>query len=115
MQPNNKPLDLTLSQIHDLTEKNPNLKEELNSLYYALNDYPLFNLDSVSELIKDLEKQGLKSFNVKDIRKYQENLTFSKHAWEIESLESILIFCKHLDENDFINAINKLKQKLQVA
>lgn len=108
-------MELTLSEIDNLSETNSEFKQELSFLYKALNDYPITNLESVSELMEDLSKNGLQSFSVKSIQEYQDNLSFSKNAWEIESLESIIAFCRQIDENDFVNAVRKLKQKLRVA
>ena len=91
------------------------LEEELQLLYEAINDYPKSGVNSISQLIRSLEAKGLKSFNISEIKDFQKSLSVSENAWEIESLESVLAFCTQIEENDFVNAVRKLKQKLRVA
>ena len=115
MQPNQESLELALSDIENLSSKNPEFEKELQLLRDSINDYPDSGVSSVSQLIRSLEAKDLKSFNISEIKYYQQNLSVSENAWEIESLESVLAFCSKTEENDFINAVLNLKQKLRVA
>ena len=115
MQPNSESLELTLSDIEKLSEENQELRKELQLLHEAINDYPEFDVNSITQLIRSFEAKGLKSFNISEIKEFQQSLSFSENAWEIESLESVLAFCTQIEENDFVNAVRKLKQKLRVA
>jgi len=115
MQTNSESLELTLSDIEKLSEENQELRKELQLLHEAINDYPEFDVNSITQLIRSFEAKGLKSFNISEIKEFQQSLSFSENAWEIESLESVLAFCTQIEENDFVNAVRKLKQKLRVA
>jgi hypothetical protein len=115
MQPNQESLELTLSDIENLSVKNQEFEKELQLLYQAINDYPESGVNSISQFIKSLESLGLKSFNISEIRDFQQSLSISENAWEIESLESVLAFCTQIKETDFVNAVRNLKQKLRVA
>ncbi len=115
MQPNSESLSLTLSDIENLSEENQELRKELQLLHEAINDYPESGVISISQLIQNLEAKGLKSFNISEIKDFQQSLFVSENAWIIESLESVLAFCTQIEENDFVNAVSKLKQKLLVA
>ncbi|MEP1151193.1 MAG: hypothetical protein ABJH08_05640 [Balneola sp.] len=115
MQPNQESLELTLSDIENLSVKNQELEKELQLLYQAINDYPESGVNSIPQFIESLESLGLKSFNISEIRDFQQSLSISENAWEIESLESVLAFCTQIEENDFVNAVSKLKQKLRIA
>ena len=115
MQPNQESLELTLSDIENLSVENQGLEKELQLLYEAINDYPKSGVNSISQLIKSFEAGGLKSFKISEIKDFQQNLSVSENAWEIESLESVLSFCSKTEENDFVNAVHNLKQKLRVA
>ncbi len=107
-------MELTLSDIEKFSNSNQNVAEELQLLYDAINDYPKLGLDSISELQRDLESKGLKSFSVPEIKKFQKKLSYTENAWIIESLESVIAFCAKVEENDFISATRKLIQKLKV-
>lgn len=115
MQPNQESLELTLSNIENLSTKNQEFAQELQLLYDAINDYPKLGIDSISNLKQDLENEGLKSFRVEEIKKFQKSLSATENAWIIESLESVIAFCSKVEENDFVNAVQNLKQKLRVA
>lgn len=115
MQPNSDSLELTLSDIENLSEENQELRKELQLLHEAINDYPESGVSSISQLIRSFEAKGLKSFNISEIKDFQQSLSFSKNAWEIESLESVLAFCTQIEKNDFVIAVRKLKEKLRVA
>jgi len=115
MQPNSESLELTLSDIENLCEEKQELRKELQLLHEAINDYPESGVSSISQLIRSFEAKGLRSFNISEIKDFQQSLTFSENAWEIESLESVLAFCTQIEENDFVNAVGNLKEKLRVA
>lgn len=115
MQPKQESLELTLSDIENLSTKNQEFEQELQLLYEAIDDYPESGVISISQLIQNLEAKGLKSFNISEIKNFQQSLSVSENAWIIESLESVLAFCTQIEENDFVNAVRKLKQKLLVA
>lgn len=115
MQPNQESLELTLSDIENLSANNQEFKQELQLLYEAINDYPKSGVNSISQFIRNLEAKGLKSFSISEIKDFQQSLSVTENAWEIESLESVLSFCSKTEENDFINAVQNLKQKLRVA
>ena len=115
MQTNSESLELTLSDIENLCEEKQELRKELQLLHEAINDYPESGVSSISQLIRSFEAKGLRSFNISEIKDFQQSLTFSENAWEIESLESVLAFCTQIEENDFVNAVGKLKEKLRVA